>query len=60
TMDISHEYLSFKPVLAKDAIGNVEKVVDMAKRKSLVEDELYFAGVNVDFFNMGGDNRILK
>lgn len=59
TMDAEASNLSFKPVLANDVLGNVESVVSMGKRKTAQGKGVYFAGVNADFFNMGGDNRIL-
>ena len=59
TMDAKTSHLKFSPVLAHDELGYVENVVDMGVRKTGQGHGNYFAGVNADFFNMGGDNRIL-
>lgn len=59
TMDVRAANLRFSPVLAEDQLGNVERVVNMGPRKTAQGNGRYFAGVNGDFFNMGGDNRVL-
>ena len=59
TMNVRAEHLRFSPVLADDQLGNVERVVHMGPRKTAQDHGCYFAGVNGDFFNMGGDNRVL-
>ena len=59
TMNVRAEHLLFRPVLADDQLGNAERVVHMGPRKTAQGHGRYFAGVNGDFFNLGGDNRIL-
>lgn len=51
--------LRFSPVLAGDTLGAVENIQAMAVRKTSEGNGTYFTGVNVDFFNIGGDNRVL-
>ena len=59
TSSVEAPHLRFRPVLAEDELGCAESVIEMGKRKTTEGKGNYFAGVNADFFNMGGNNYIL-
>ncbi|MBZ4191048.1 phosphodiester glycosidase family protein [Niabella beijingensis] len=54
-IDANNPNLSFKTVLAKDSVLDVETVIAMANRKS-VAGKNYFAGINGDLFNNTAGN----
>ena len=55
TTDLTNEYVDIKHVKAKDILTGTATVPSMATSKSK-PGEVYFAGVNADFFHMSGMN----
>ncbi|MFV0604347.1 MAG: phosphodiester glycosidase family protein [Niabella sp.] len=50
TVDLTNQYVSFKTVIGRDSVSNLEKPSLMAARKS-TSGNRYIAGTNSDFFN---------
>lgn len=50
TVDVTNPYMSFKPVIGRDSVSNLERPSSMAIRKSSPGNR-YIAGTNSDFYN---------